>query len=60
MMNPNTNPRDEYHQGMLDLIAKNLKAQGFTREELRQYNIDRDQGIPEDEAMNQLLRSRAA
>jgi len=44
------------------MIAENLKRQGYTKEELRQYNLDRDAGISEAEAMArlQLRRSNAA
>jgi hypothetical protein len=55
-----TASREHYHQRMLDMIAENLKKQGYTREQLRQYNTDRDNGMCETDAMKRLRRSAAA
>jgi hypothetical protein len=43
-----------------EMIAESLKAQGYTNEDLRQYNLDRDKGLSDAEAMKQLHRSSAA
>jgi hypothetical protein len=45
---------------MFDLIADNLKRQGYTKEQLRQYNLDRDNGMSETDAMQRLRHSVAA
>ena len=52
--------REQYHERMLEMIAENLKGQGYTKEKLKQYNLDRDNGMSETDAMARLHRSSAA
>ena len=52
--------REQYHERMLEMIAENLKRQGYTKEKLKQYNLDRDNGMSETDAMARLHRSSAA
>jgi hypothetical protein len=59
-MTDHATSREHYHQKMFDLIAENLKRQGYTAEELRQYNLDRDKGLSEVDAMKRLRGSVAA
>ena len=49
-----------YHEKMLEMIAENLKEQGYTREELKRYNLERDNGMSETDAMARLHRPSAA
>jgi hypothetical protein len=49
-----------YHEQMLEMIAENLKEQGYTKEELKQYNLDRTNGMSETDAMERLYCLRAA
>jgi|HubBroStandDraft_1064217.scaffolds.fasta_scaffold61422_2 hypothetical protein len=49
----------QYHERTLAMIAESLKAQGYTKKELKQYHLDRINGMSEAEAMKK-LRPRSA
>jgi hypothetical protein len=57
-MNTATQLREDY-LAIWEMMAENLRKQGYTREELRQYNLDRDKGLSDAEAMKRLHRSAA-
>lgn len=50
----------QYHQNIFEMIDRNLKAQGYTKEQLHQYNLDRDNGLSEADAMKRLHHTNAA
>jgi hypothetical protein len=50
----------QYHQNIFEMIGRNLKAQGYTKEQLHQYNLDRDNGLSEADAMKRLHHTNAA
>jgi len=50
----------QYHQNIFEMIGRNLKAQGYTKEQLHQYNLDRDNGLSEADAMKRLHHRNAA
>jgi len=50
----------QYHQNIFEMLGRNLKEQGYTREQLHRYNLDRDNGISAADAMKRLNRSNAA
>jgi hypothetical protein len=52
--------RTQYHQNIFEMIGRNLKAQGYTKEQLHQYNLDRDNGLSEADAMKRLHHTNAA
>jgi hypothetical protein len=50
----------DHDQEILEIIKDNLLGQGYTKSELKQYNLDRDAGMSDQQAMARLFRSRAA
>jgi hypothetical protein len=50
----------QYHQNIFEMISRNLKAQGYTTQQLHQYNLDRDSGLSEADAMKRLHHTSAA
>jgi|HubBroStandDraft_6_1064221.scaffolds.fasta_scaffold1952751_2 hypothetical protein len=59
-MEASTLSEAQYHQNIFEMIGRNLSQQGYTKEQLHQYNLDRDNGLSEADAMKRLHRTNAA
>jgi hypothetical protein len=50
----------QYRERALAMIAESLNAQGYTKEELKQYHLDRMNGVSEADAMKKMRPRRTA